>query len=148
MKKALPLLFLLFIGLAACNSGNPETGKSDVPPADLIPREAMVKVLKDVHLLEATLAARKTAVGITDPVGDYDVFKKNGVTREQYDNSIAWYSKHLEAFKEIYNTVFDELKREQAMQQKPGTAAPAAPEAQQQQSPLKPQPIINGKPGN
>lgn len=148
MKKALPLLFLLFLSLAACNSGNPEAGKSDAPPADLIPREAMVKILKDVHLLEATLAARKTAVGITDPVGEFDVFKKNGVTREQYNNSIAWYSKHLEAFKEIYNTVFDELKREQALQQKPGTPAPAAPTPPQQQSPLKPVPITNGKPGN
>jgi hypothetical protein len=141
VKKALPLLLLLFLGLAACNSGNTENGKTDAPPADLIPRETMVKVLKDVHLLEATLAARKTAVGITDPVGDFDVFKKNGVTREQYDRSIGWYSKHLEEFKEIYNTVFDELKSEQSLQQKPGTAAPAANAPPQQPGPMKPQPV-------
>lgn len=143
MKKALPLLFLLFTGLAACNSGTTENGKSDTPPADLIPREAMVKLLKDVHLLEATLAARKTAVGITDPVGDFDVFKKNNVTREQYERSIGWYSKHLEEFKEIYNTVFDELKQEQALQQQSGAAPPAAP-APPQQGPIRPQPA---KPG-
>lgn len=141
MKKALPLLFLFFFGLAACSSGNPEAGKTDTPPADLIPRDAMVKLLKDVHLLEATLAARKTAVGITDPIGDFDVFKKNNVTREQYDRSIGWYSKHLEEFKEIYNTVFDELKQEQSMQQKSGT--PAAPPPQQ--VPLNHQPVKSGK---
>lgn len=117
------LLVFLTCLLFACS----ETGadKNASPPADLIPRDKLVSVIKDVHLLEAAISIRRTPGAVKNSVGDYDIFKKHNVTREQYDKSIAWYSLHLEQFRDIYNEVFDQLKNEQALRYKTSGAKPA-----------------------
>lgn len=132
-RLLLPVLLLLFS--VAC--GRKETPVADKPD-DLIPREKMVSVLADIHLLEAAIGITNGAAppmpimhmgqGPMDakvpPViqkqkelGYYDVFKRNGVTREQYDRSMKWYTAHPEELSVLYDDVITELTRRQTVEQ-------------------------------
>lgn len=129
-KFALLALFFLF----ACN----EAPVDAVPkPDDLIPEEKMVQVLVDVHLLEAALNVRTPQVSrphrpitlelpkdtviravIADPnapppIAWYDIFKKHGVTKSQYEASMKWYSSQPEKLNKLYDDVITELTTRQ-----------------------------------
>jgi hypothetical protein len=127
------LLLLLPFFFFSC--GDPD--KETVPaPAGLIAEDKMVQVLADVHLLEATLAIRSpqqpmprthidphrdtTVRAIVqevmnkEPIGYYDIFKKRGLTRKQFDTSLQWYSSQPEKLNALYDKVIVELTKRQA----------------------------------
>lgn len=94
-------------------------------------------VLADVHLLEAALNVRspqvtrpqgpKTLEMLTDtlikgvvidpnalpPIGWYDIFEKHGVTKQQYEASMKWYSLNPEQLNLLYDDVITELTTRQ-----------------------------------
>jgi hypothetical protein len=128
--------FLIFslLFLFSCGHGKDQKIKE---PDDLIPEEKMVLVLADVHLLEASLAVRSTnPVPVRmrlpqqflhdsvpppiQPIGEkknplpyYDIFKKNGVTKKQYEESMMWYSANPEKLNALYDEVIIELTKRQ-----------------------------------
>jgi hypothetical protein len=130
-------LLLLF----SCNQPQVETIKK---PDDLIPEEKMVQVLADVHLLEAALNVRSPQVmrpsgplpktlelprdtviramvvdpNAPPPIGWYDVFKKHGVTKAQYESSMSWYSANPETLNHLYDEVITELTTRQLKEKK------------------------------
>ncbi len=119
--------------LFSCSSAEKETLPE---PADLIAEEKMMQVLADVHLLEATLAIRSpqapnprmpmdphrdtTVRAIVqevmnkEPIGYYDIFKKHGITRKQFEASMQWYSSEPARLNALYDKVIVELTKRQA----------------------------------
>lgn len=109
-------------------------------PEDLIPEEKMVQVLVDVHLLEAALSIRTPQATHTrgpitmehfqdtslpnfsadpntkDPLPLYDIFKKHGVTKKQYESSMKWYCSEPDKLSLLYDEVITELTTRQLKQ--------------------------------
>lgn len=125
------LIALLFF----CSCGH-SSKPTVAEPDDLLPKEKMVPVLADVHLLEATLAIRSPMpqhrphlpmefahdsippVSLEpqkkDTLPYYNIFKRYDITRKQYEASMAWYSANPEKLNELYDLVIVELTRRQA----------------------------------
>lgn len=112
MLRAMCIVFLFL--LAACSSA-PVSTIDDSPPKDLIPHAKMVTVMVDVHLLEAGITIHDGNAATTgkpkEPIPFYDVMKKNGVTKDQYDRSFRYYSLHLDEMNRLYDEVLSELTR-------------------------------------
>lgn len=110
-------------------------------PDNLIPENQIVLIMADLHLLEATLGMRnnntlpptRNILRNTIPnqpqeiveqfsTGNktlpyFDIFKKYGVTRQQYDASVTWYAAQPLKFSLMYDKVIDELNRRQSANQ-------------------------------
>jgi hypothetical protein len=134
-RFALIALFFLF----ACNQ--PKTDAVEKPD-DLIPEEKMVQIMADVHLLEAALNVRTPQVTrphgpltlegprdsilhtvVNDPAAKppiewYDIFKRHGVTKKQYETSMAWYGSQPEKLNTLYDEVITELTKRQLQERK------------------------------
>lgn len=116
-------------------------------PVDLIPEDKMILVLTDVHLLEGAIGfnvPRPASImpnimngeqirqipAVTDQkaMPYYDIFKKHGVTRLQFEESFRWYSMDTEKFTLMYDEVINELVRRQAEEQGTPVAQPVEPD--------------------
>ncbi|HTF02453.1 MAG TPA: DUF4296 domain-containing protein [Bacteroidia bacterium] len=145
-------IFCLLVFCSSCGQDD-ESAVSVVrmeKPADLIPEDKMIHVMADVHLLESAIGFRSPrpisrmpnapGSGTMSPQIDiappaqaeqkimpyYDVFKKHGYTREQYENSLRWYSQNPKHFSEMYDEVISELTRRQAGDQQAPGVTPVA----------------------
>lgn len=82
-------------------------------PKNLIDDAAMTALLTDAYQLEGFYAVERGMDSvITDPVivATYDsIFKKHGVTREQFDESMAYYMRHSDKFEVIHKRVVERL---------------------------------------
>jgi hypothetical protein len=126
--------WLLLLFTLGCSS--PEGAKLPPQPDDLIEQDKLVKVLADVHLLEAALGMRSPvmaprplrpadltkpnqpvtpvpAPGSNNQLGYYDIFKQHGVTWKQYVNSMHWYAAQPDVLDKIYERVVEELSARQ-----------------------------------
>ena len=104
------ILFSFCILLFAC------TNKEAVHiPATILPKDKMAALMLDIHLLEATMNTNimKTEFLPAAPLHT-DIFKKNGVSKKQFDDSFDFYAKHPELFSEVYQVVLDDLSKMQA----------------------------------
>ena len=82
-------------------------------PEDLISKDKVVKVMMEVHLLEAKIN--------NVPIDPYDstqavyehyeklLFKDLGITQDQYERSFNYYVDNPADFEKIYSAVFDSL---------------------------------------
>ena len=91
--------------------------KSVPPPANLLPRDKMVKVLVDMNILEAavrfnTIREKK----ISDSLFYFNIYKAHNITREQYDASMQYYSRDPDVIISIMDEVINELSRKQAQE--------------------------------
>ncbi len=131
MKRFL-ILALLFA--FSCKSS---TKKGVEKPDNLIPEDKMVQVMADVHVLEAALNLRfpksripqvqfpielrndSAAVSFADdpeanmPLQSIDIFKREGVTKKQYESSMKWYCTDPENLSKMYDDVIIELMKRQ-----------------------------------
>lgn len=101
MKRLLPLLFVL----AACST-------AEAPPADVLERAKFKQVLLGAQLVEARLNQEMVIEHRTDnPVEVYytELFKKEGVTREQFEHTYRFYTEHPAELKVIYEELIVEL---------------------------------------
>ena len=148
VKKLLSILLVLAI-VAGCSTPEGKSGPAMEEPDDLIPREKMILVIADVHLLEASVGLRAPAPPSRMPnqvpgqpfiptalpdvtqqksLPYYDIFKKHGVTLEQYRSSYQWYTLDPEEYGLMYDEVINELTRRQVKEQAEGNiAVPAQP---------------------
>lgn len=76
----------------------------------------MAALLTDVYRLEGFYAVERSMDSlITDSVivATYDsVFCSHGVTRQQFDESIAYYMRHTDKYKEIHKRVTGNIDKE------------------------------------
>lgn len=83
-------------------------------PPDLISRDKMVVILRDMSLLESHIQVKYTHVsGFQDCMlrsGEV-VLKKYGVSSKQYESSMNFYCANQEEMKSIYSQVLDSLNR-------------------------------------
>ena len=86
-------------------------------PDSVLSQEKMAEVMVDVHLLEAALnvSAYSRDQIVTNPIiPNSDVLKKNNVTKIQYEESFAFYSKNPLLLTEVYQLVLNNLSKMQA----------------------------------
>lgn len=106
------VLFFTIILSTACNSPEPQL----VMPSNIIREDSMVRILVDIHLLEASInmGLLNNSVSSTQSDKVYNVFKKHSTTRQQYDSSMNFYSSNPQLLNKIYEQVIASLSQKQA----------------------------------
>ena len=102
-NKILILLLLAF--LIASNSCRDK---------EKIPREEMVSILVDIHLLDGMIQEDRyrQRLEIPDTLNVYkQVLDKHGYSRAQFDSTLNYYSKDPRKFERIYQDVMARLNR-------------------------------------
>ena len=109
------LLLLGFLVLFLLTDCNLERGNNTDPlPPNLIPSDTLVKILVDVHLIEASLKIKHTKKPDNERFTNLyynQLFNKYGITREQLNQSLTYYQRHAEIFDKIYEQVITELNK-------------------------------------
>lgn len=85
-------------------------------PGDVIEKEQLVPIIVDLHKVHGIVRSQtfNKLFYTTDSVQIYEpVFDKYGVTREQFEKSIEYYSASPQEFDMMYEEVIAELTREQ-----------------------------------
>lgn len=107
MKNIVRITFFAFVGLMLISCSH--------KPKNLIDDAAMTALLTDAYQLEGFYAVERGMDSvITDPVivATYDsIFRKHGVTREQFDESMAYYMRHSEKYAKIHTQVIENLDK-------------------------------------
>jgi len=108
-----PLALLLLLPLFFSCSPKQELSDKKVPE-NIIQPDSMVAILVDIQLAEAVLRDLKR-------VGQYEdnkattsfekVFIKHNTTKEEYEESIAYYEQNLEIYEKIYESVITRLSQ-------------------------------------
>ena len=94
-------------------------GKDKVPDS-VLPIDKMVQVQVGIHLLEAEQGQRTIDQSLngTDTISFQSVFKKENITKTQYDSSLIFYSAHPQLLDEVYDKVINELNKMQSEEKK------------------------------
>lgn len=103
MKKV--FLAVLLLILAGCKS-EPE------PPEGVIPKEKMISLLIDIHILEAKAASlkmNKDSVRAFFPKVEQRLFEKYGISDSVYYKSFEYYLNDIVQMEEIYTAIVDSL---------------------------------------
>jgi len=107
MKKI--LLILTTIALFAACSGN----------EDILSQKKMAHILRDIHLSDGTLNTQRYTLSQNVNIDSLylykKVFEKNGVTHDEFVNSLLYYSKYPRMLDEIYTMVVNDLSAKQAI---------------------------------
>jgi hypothetical protein len=104
----IPIFLLLLLGACA---DRPKTSEG------ILSENKMVQMLVDTHLTDAILFTNNgTAEEKRDKALFYypSLLEKHGITRAQMDSSVAWYTRHPEAFSRVYAKVIEDLQKRQA----------------------------------
>jgi hypothetical protein len=100
------LLFLAFLLLVACQQQKKKV--------KLIPKDKFIEVLTDIHLADG-VSFSGNFLGKYHRIDSLNysqyIFEKNGVTRAQYDTTMAYYTAHAEKFNKIYDEVIANLTK-------------------------------------
>jgi len=87
-------------------------------PSNVLTRDQMVRVLIDVHILEAKIKKlylpRDSSQLIYNHYEEM-LFDDLGITKEQYAESTAYYIDEIDEMKDIYNQVVDSLLARQKL---------------------------------
>jgi hypothetical protein len=109
VKKYFSILLIFF--LVSCEDSSNEV------PSDLLSKEAMVKILIDIHLAEAKVTQRglppDSAIK-TFQKSENDILRKNGTKPEIFKRSYDYYIHHLQGMDDIYAAVVDSLSFREA----------------------------------
>lgn len=101
------IIFFILIILASC-SDDP----TKVRNKDTIEREKFIKILADIHTMDALTNNSKyfRKFDANDSVDLYgSIFDKYGVTKAEFDTTVSIYTKQPDIYMEIYDEVILEL---------------------------------------
>ena len=104
------LLFVLICLLASCRDEVKGFNSSD----NLIPRDTMVMLIKDMTLLESHVQMKDIQVNRyhkTMKKSGNLILKKYQISPERYESSLNYYGSHQEEMQSIYSQVLDSLNR-------------------------------------
>lgn len=96
------LCFLSLLLFVACKVEMPE---------GVIPPEKMEDVVYDYHLAQV-ITADHMATGFERKLHINYVFEKHGVTKEQFDSSMVWYTRYPKKMVRIYSRLEERAKHE------------------------------------
>jgi len=108
MRFSLISILLFF---TSCSSGLMETEA----PENLIPKEKMIEVMKELVKMESHIQAKYPSVAEYNKIminSSNEIFKKLDVTEKDFEASMDYYGTHQKEMKEIYNEVLDQLNSE------------------------------------
>lgn len=90
------------VALCSCNS----------TPSGIIPKGKMSEVLADVHTAEAVgnVSSQDYSSDSAKLALKMAVFKKHGVTSEQFDSSLVWYAHNIGKYIEVYDDALEILR--------------------------------------
>ncbi|MCF8297762.1 MAG: DUF4296 domain-containing protein [Saprospiraceae bacterium] len=109
-------IFLILIPLAISCNKKPENN-TEAKPGNIIPKEKMVELMVDIHLVEGTT---RYAYGKTTESEEYQdylysyVLEKHNISFEDFTNSIRYYTKDINTLADIYSEVLSELSEMQS----------------------------------
>ena len=109
-------LFLIFLTLAACGPRQ-SSSLQDIPKPDtLLSKEKMIRILTDIHLIEASLAQLRNK-------GDFDkrlpeeyykvLFARYKISRKMFEANFDYYKQEQEAMIKMYEQIIGNLDRMQ-----------------------------------
>jgi hypothetical protein len=107
MMARIAVLFLLSLSiLAGC------TKKEKIKGKEIVPREVLVDVLVDIHLVDGITNDRKfyrrfEGVDSVDLLGP--IFDKYGINREKFDRTMLEYTQNPILLDKVYNDVIMKL---------------------------------------
>ncbi len=110
MKKLITCC-VLFMLLGACSDGLSGISK----PNDLIPRDTMVLILKDMSLLESHVQAKYVHVSRfqeTMKRSGKKLLDSYGVSHDRFNRSMDYYGSRQEEMQSIYTEILDSLNSE------------------------------------
>lgn len=87
------------------------------PPQPLMPREQLVSLLADLHLLEARVENARLSADSARALylqQQKDIFWRREVTDSLFQRSYRYYASHGKDLDDIYGTVLDTLAARQA----------------------------------
>lgn len=106
--RIIALLFLfLSMSVASCKLSNNK-------PDDLIPKEQMAHILKDLALLEATYNTKLVRLENKNELMlkfSDEILEHYNVQKEVFDRSYEYYQMNSEEFEAVYELVFEELTK-------------------------------------
>jgi hypothetical protein len=106
MKKLLLIIAAAFV-LASCSSND-----------KVLSEKEMARVLRDIHLADGAYDTQRYAQNRFENIDSLylykGVFEKNGVSREEFVNSLKYYSKYPRRLEDIYTMVVNDLSAKQA----------------------------------
>ena len=104
-------LFVITLFLSACSGGIPRSEA----PEDLMSHDKMVSVMTELVKLEAFIQSTYVSVeryhNSMKLSGD-SLLKAEGVTYDQFDRSLDYYSERQDEIQSIYSDVLNELNKE------------------------------------
>lgn len=108
------IIGLLLITLYACK-------KEMKAPEDLIPREEMVAILKDIYIHKQVRNYRVAENIVEEPKANLKIFENHKVSLDQFQRSYQFYVIDNAAYDKILEEVKTEIKKElppEALEQK------------------------------
>lgn len=121
MDRKLILTSLLILFLSACQNSKDEL------PEGVIAKSKMIKILTEVHILEASINYENISIGIRNQYNSthyQELFKRFEVDKVSFDTSLVYYKQNLEQFKEIYDSVFYNLDQKKKLLEEEETKLP------------------------
>lgn len=110
--KYVVIVIFIFSSIVYLGCGS---GEKDAVPAHILPKEKMVEIMVEVNITEAALNLNYLNEGKIKDTKEYsDVFKRKKVSKEQYDESLKYYTEHPEEMVKMYDEVLNELSKMQA----------------------------------
>lgn len=98
------ILFFIILAVYSCSTKKPH----------VIPERKMVPMLVDIHIADE-LGSERYSLGIEENLDSATlygwIFKKYGVTRGDFDTSMAYYIEHPDILNDIYNKVIGNLSK-------------------------------------
>ena len=100
---------LIFISLFYFFSCSPSVEKVTIP-SDLISRDTLINLIFEVHLADAYLQSNRLPQSNVNKESFYNnIFDQYGLTREKFDSTIFFLTKHPAYYIEIYDDVLDKF---------------------------------------
>ena len=88
-----------------------------VIPETIFQKQKMAEVMLDLHIMEATMGlniSNPDKVSVGNPIPNFDLLKKNNISKKQYEDSFYFYSQHPDLLNEVYQIVLNDLSKMQA----------------------------------
>ncbi len=107
-------LWLIAGGLSLLVSCGGEKEKTVVIPANVLSQEKMARVITDIHMAEAEMQVRTLPDSTSKaPLSFQKIFDKDTITKQQYEESMAFYIEHPQLLDTVYTQVLNELSKMQ-----------------------------------
>lgn len=121
MKRSIFFIYL-YVSLAFLVScSNSETKIVEETPSYVLNHDKMSDVLLDLHVIDAAINLSYIHQGslIVNKSKIQDtIFLEHKVKRIDFDSSVAWYGRHPDELKEIYDVVTEKLNSKHAEAQR------------------------------